>query len=307
LVLAAVVVWISLAQVFEGQILSSNPARKHFWKVVAVGDIACDPAHPSFNDGNGTVDECQQKAVGRAIEQENADAVLLLGDIQYDKGEAGNFEKSFVPYWRDIKSKMYVAAGNHDYGLGNLDGYQATFDTFFPNAIYQKNNLTYYSFKLGSWNLYALDSNCSIVPCAVGSAQNTWLKSNLEVGSSAKCSAAFWHHPTRTSGIHRADAGIVDVAAFDSLLDQSANDLVINGHDHHYERFAPNPNGSRQFISGVGGRSLRRVLSPLADDSENVVDNAFGYTVLRLYPSRYEWQFKSTKGEVLDSGKDFCR
>jgi hypothetical protein len=124
---------------------------------------------------------------------------------------------------------------------------------------------------------------------------------------------ALWHHPLYTSGVHKSDAGIEDIRSFWRPLVPAGADIVLNGHDHHYERFAPMDEaglrsevGIRQFVSGAGGHSLRKIQSPAASNQEKVVDDAFGYMIIDLYPGRYEWQFKSVVGEVLDSGKSDC-
>ena len=292
--------------------------RKHSWKVIAVGDIACEPSNANFNEGNGIVDACAQKSVGRAIEREHADAVLLLGDIQYLYGKFEDFERSFVPYFREIEAPLYVAAGNHDYGNGSvpngdLSGYKKAFDQYFPKATYEKEGKTYYEFNLGPWQLYALDSNCAYVGgCGQGSPQYDWLTS--KVNSEDKCSIAFWHHPLFTSGTHKGDIDILDRKPFWDVLQFAGTDVVLNGHDHHYERFASklpdgtvSQDGIREFISGAGGYSLRKVAEPYPSGQEKVVDDQFGYLYLELFPGRYEWQYKNVYGDVLDSGMDDCR
>lgn len=320
LVLAATLVWLSLrtAMIEDGSLPMNDLARKHSWRVVAVGDIACGPDDINFNSGDGIVGACQQKAVGKAIEDEHADAVLLLGDIQYVTGKFEDFEKSFVPYFRDIKVPIYVAAGNHDYGqrtvpTGDLSGYKKAFDQYFPGATYQKDGKTYYDFNIGPWMFYALDSNCEYIGgCDENSDQLNWLSAKLSDDSSV-CSIGFWHHPLFTSGVHKDEESTSRGMPFWDVLQPSGVDIVLNGHDHHYERFASklsdgtvSKNGIRVFISGAGGYSLRKVSAPFPSGQEKVIDDQFGYLYLELFPDRYEWQFKNTSGDVLDSGSDEC-
>lgn len=320
LILSSILVLLSLKiMIINDENIPDQPiVRKASWRVAAVGDIDCGPGESNFNSGLGLVDACQMKAVGEALEREKLDAVLLLGDIQYPYGTFEDFEKSFVPYFREINVPMYVVPGNHDYGNGSvpegdLSGYKKAFDQYLPNATYQKEGKTYYDFKLGSWSLYALDSNCQYVGgCDVGSEQYNWLTSKLS--SDAKCSLAFWHHPLFTSGPHKTDADINDRKAFWSALQSVGSDIVLNGHDHHYERFVPKlsdgtvaENGVRQFISGMGGHSLRSITEPFPIGQEKAIDDQFGYLYLELFAGRYEWQFKTVDGVVLDEGSDSCR
>jgi len=289
------------------------PAQRYY-RIVAVGDIACDPDNPSFNEGNGVADACQSKKVARAIANERADAVLLPGDIQYDIGLLDQFQRSFAVHWRSVTQPMYVVPGNHDYGSGNLDGYLSTFPAYFPNATYQSTDQkTYYSFDLGSWSIYALDSNCpNVGGCDTASEQFRWLEQVASQNDRA-CSMAFWHHPVFTSGIHNDAESTGRGQDFWSLLDAYGVDVVINGHDHHYERFmpmnvdgTPDEFGIREFVSGLGGRSYRPALN-LRAGSEKIIDNTFGYLKMELYPQSYNWEFKDIEGNVLDRGVDTCR
>jgi len=293
-------------------------ARKHSWKVVAVGGLACETTNINYNEGNGVIGGCGQKAVGKALEREHADAVLLLGDLQYQTGTFEDFERSFVPYFRDIKVPIYTVMGNHDYGNGtipggDLTGYKKALDLYFPQATYQKEGKSYYDFNLGPWKFYALDSNCEYIGgCAKESDQYDWLTS--KVIDAPICSVGLWHHPVFTSGLHKDEADTSRGREFWSVLQESGADIVLNGHDHHYENFAPklsdgsvSDEGIRQFVSGAGGYSLRKVSAPIPGGQEKVIDDQFGYLYLELFPGRYEWQYKDVYGNTLDSGSDDCR
>jgi acid phosphatase type 7 len=304
--------------VLQNQPIAAQPILPtKTWRIAAVGDIACSPNEPNFNSGQGLADVCRMKDVGEALERENLDAVLLLGDIQYSTGTFEDFEKSFVPYFRDIKAPIYAVAGNHDYGngtiaAGNLSGYRKAFDQYFPTATYQKESRTYYDFRLGSWQILALDSNCQYVGgCEVGSPQYEWLVSKLS--PDIKCSLSFWHHPLFTSGIHRSDADVATRKDLWTALQRVHTDIVVSGHDHHYERFAPkradgviSTDGVRSFVSGTGGHSLRTAIEPYANGQERLVDDQFGYLYIELFTGRYEWRFKSINGAVLDEGSAAC-
>ena len=321
LILSAILIVVSLKTTVKQneELPTFDVIRKHAYRVVAVGDIACSPSDINYNEGQGVGNACQQKDVGKAVENENADAVLLLGDIQYDTGEFTDFETSFVPYWRGVKAPIYSVAGNHDYGNGqrnpaNIDGYKKAFDTFFPDATYSKEGKSYYDYGLGQWDIYALDSNCEYVGgCGVGSEQYDWLTSKVNA-STAKCSIAMWHHPVYTSGIHKEAESVSRGSDFWKFLEPAGTDIVLNGHDHNYERLGrlsaigePSTDGMREFVSGTGGMNLRQTSAPFAPASEKIIDNSFGYLYLELYPGRYTWQFKDLSGEVLDRGADVCR
>lgn len=321
LILAAVLATYSLkATVIQKDLVpSSSVVRKHSWRIIALGDIACEPSNKNFNDGEGVVDACGQKAVGQALEREKVDAVLLLGDVQYLTGKFEDFEKSFVPYFRDIVVPIYSVAGNHDYGngtvpAGDLSGYKKAFDQYFPFATYEEEGKTYYDFNLGPWKFYALDSNCEYIGgCDKESPQYEWLTSQVRTDDSV-CSVGFWHHPVFTSGIHKDVKDTSRGLGFWDVLQSHGADIVLNGHDHHYERFAPkladgtvSSDGMREFISGTGGYSLRKISEPYPSGQEKYVDDTFGYLYLELFPGRYEWKYKNLHGDALDSGTGSCR
>jgi hypothetical protein len=282
--------------------------------VAALGDIACSVDDPDYNGGEGLVDACQTKLVGEALERENLDAVLLLGDAQYPTGAFEDFEKSFLPYFREINAPMYITPGNHDYGLGSLAGYSKGFDQYLPNVTYEKEGKSYYDFNLGSWQLYALDSNCQYVGgCGYGTDQHNWLTSKVNK-STVVCSIAFWHDPLFSSSARNTGANNADLQPFWSTLSAGHTDIILNANDHHYERLAPkladgtvSTDGIRQFIVGTGGYGLRRATGPAPSGREKLIDNQFGYLYLELYPGRYEWQYKTVDGAILDKGGDSCR
>lgn len=316
LMTAGIVIMMVRSMYLQPEVLrTESTIRKHFFKVIAVGDLACSPTDKNFNDGLGVSGACQMARVADAIKHENADAVLLLGDIQYDTGALEDFQKSFVPYFRNVTSKLYPVPGNHDYGKGNIDGYTASFQMYFPNA-YQDDAVTpgYYSFGLGpSWQLIGLNSNCEYIGgCGPDSKQYNWLKNELTVRS-APCTLAYWHHPLFTSGQHQETDSTSRGAGFWDLLSMGKAELVLNGHDHNYERFAPQePDGKsssagiREFIIGTGGAELRPIVEPQKLNSEKVVTGEFGYLSMKLYPGRYEWQYKGIDTGVLDSGAANC-
>ncbi len=267
------------------------------WVIAAAGDIACKP-------GEGGGGECQHAATASVIERLQPDAVLPLGDTQYD-GALRDFQRSYDPTWGRFKQITHPAIGNHEYDTGG-HGYFAYFgdQAGRPGA-------GFYSFDLGGWHLIALNSNCERVGgCGRGSPQERWLRNDLKKHSK-KCTLAYWHHPRYSSGVEHGSDGAVG-AFWEALYDYGA-DVVLAGHEHNYERFAPQTPGGRmdrkrgirQFVAGTGGKSLYEFGRPLPTSE---VRNGSTYGVLRLalFRSSYEWRFVPARGSFTDSGRDRC-
>jgi acid phosphatase type 7 len=266
--------------------------------IAATGDIACPLG------GEPTSESCQMMATSELILNEDVDAVLVLGDIQYPGGALSDFQASYDLSWGRFKDKTYPAIGNHEYGtLG-----QGYFDYF--GAVAGERTKGYYSFDLGAWHLVSLNSNCWVIGgCGEDSAQGTWLEADLAAHTN-KCTLAFWHHPRFSSGPHGDDPNVTGLW---NILAQHEADLILNGHDHIYERFAPqlsdgssSENGIRQFTIGTGGRELYRVKKE-TPNREFVQDRSFGVLFLTLKKDGYTWEFKTIAGETLDAGEEVCK
>ncbi len=274
--------------------------------VVAAGDIACDPtADAGYNGGDGTADRCHMKATAAVAESLRPDAVLVLGDLQYNTGEYEEFLESYGPSWGRLKSKTYPIPGNHEYDTKNAAGYYKYFGSRAGDPA-----KGYYSFDLGDWHVVALNTNlaCSVVSCAAGSAQERWLRADL-AATDKKCVLATMHHPRYSSGRH---GGYSSSAALWKALVDGGADLVLAGHDHHYERFAPQDasgrkasGGLRQFIVGTGGKSVYAVGSPRAN-SEKIIGNTYGVLEIKLGQIAYDWAFVDEAGKRLDTGTASC-
>jgi 3',5'-cyclic AMP phosphodiesterase CpdA len=233
--------------------------------------------------------------------------VLTLGDTVYDDGSAGEFARCYAPSWGRFRDRTYPAPGNHDYRTPGASGY---YDFFGSRA--GPRGKGWYSFDLGGWHLIALNSNCDKVGgCATGSEQERWLRADL-AAHPARCTLAFWHHPRFSSGTtHGSRKAVGDL--WTALHDAGA-DLVLSGHEHNYERFAPlDPQGRvdpargiREFVVGTGGRSHYRFGSPLPG-SEVRNDDTFGVLQLQLRPTGYSWRFIPTReGSFQDAGSGTC-
>jgi acid phosphatase type 7 len=281
--------------------------------IAAAGDISCSPLSGSFNAGLGTANACRQLYTSNLLDQKNYAAVLPLGDLQYENGSLANYLLSYDLSWGRFKQITRPVPGNHEYGTGGAAGY---FDYFNgignPSGPAGDEGRGYYSYDVGDWHLVALNSNCgSVGGCGAGSPQETWLRQDLAANQSS-CTLAYWHHPLFSSGSYRP--GITSARPLFRALYENDAELVLNGHDHNYERFAPqdeagNPDparGVRQFIVGTGGKSNYGQGAPIAN-SEARNSDSFGVLELTLHPAGYEWRFVPAAGDSFtDSGSAQC-
>jgi hypothetical protein len=273
--------------------------------IAAAGDIACDPGSGSYNGGQGTATECKQRATSDLLVAGGYAAVLGLGDLQYEDGAFSKFTASYEPSWGRVKAITKPAPGNHEYQTASAAGYYQ----YFGGAAGDPAK-GYYSFDVGSWHVIALNSNCSAVGgCGAGSPQEQWLRSDL-AGRTNTCTLVYWHHPLFSSGEHGSDSTYT--AFWQALYDANA-DVVLVGHDHNYERFAPqNPTGGldlargiREFVVGTGGKNLR-TFPTVRPNSEARDVTSFGILELTLGASRYDWRFVPAVGSFTDSGSASC-
>lgn len=283
--------------------------------VMAAGDIACDPGSSSFNGGNGTSNSCHQRATSDLLLDSGADAVLALGDNQYYCGSLTAFQQSYDLSWGRVKSITHPAVGNHEYltsggtGCNSSNSGAAGHFAYFGAAAGAPGQ-GYYSFDIGAWHIVALNSNCSSAGgCGSSSAQYAWLQQDLASHPTA-CTLAFWHIPLYSSGGRAAS----NMKSLWQLLYNMDADLVLAGHDHTYERFAPqdangvrdDARGLRSFVVGTGGAN-HTSFSRTAANSE--VRNASTYGVLKLdlHPTSYTWTFlPETGASFTDTGSTAC-
>jgi concanavalin A-like lectin/glucanase superfamily protein/calcineurin-like phosphoesterase family protein len=277
----------------------------------AAGDIACDPADPGYFGGNGDATRCQQRATSNLVVGTGLTGVLTLGDEQYDDATLSKFQSVYGTTWGRANQLARPAPGNHEYltpgAAGYFDYYNGVGNQTGPAGDRSKG---YYSFNLGTWHIIAINSNCSVVSCAAGSAQDAWLKADLAANHNA-CTLAYWHHPRFSSGQAGSNANMGTI--FQDLYDANA-DVVLTGHDHVYERFGPqNPSavadsarGLREFVVGTGGKSLVG-WSTIKANSEVRNSSTFGVLDLTLHPNGYDWKFVPVAGQTFtDSGSTSC-
>jgi hypothetical protein len=268
--------------------------------VAAAGDIACEPGQAPSDQA------CRMQDTAALVAAAHPAAVLTLGDEQYENATLGKFRQSYDVSWGRFRNITHPSPGNHEYAAGRAPGYFAYF-----GAAAGPPGRGWYSFDVGGWHLIALNSNCSAVGgCGPGSPQYQWLQADL-AASHARCTLAYWHHPRFSSGIHGNDT---TVGPLWQALDAAGADLVLSGHDHDYERFAPlAPSGApaaggiREFVVGTGGRSLYPSLLP-RPGSEVRRSVTFGILVLTLSPGSYRWHFAAAPGGggFTDDGRADC-
>jgi calcineurin-like phosphoesterase family protein len=272
--------------------------------IAAAGDIACDPESRAFGAGDGHGLQCRQRATSDLLVTGYI-RVLALGDLQYEDGSYGGFVDSYDPTWGRVKPITAPVPGNHEYRTVGAGGYYR----YFGAAAGDPAN-GYYSFDLAGWHLVALNSNCARVGgCGEGSAQEEWLRADL-AQSSATCTLAYWHHPRFSSGYHGSNSRYT---SFWQALYEADADVVLVGHDHDYERFAPQTalgaldrsRGIRQFVVGTGGKGLRP-FSSVRSNSEVRDASSLGVLELTLGEGAYAWRFRPAVGSFSDSGSANC-
>jgi hypothetical protein len=283
--------------------------------VAAAGDIACDPTSSSFNGGNGSANNCRQKYTSDLLLDPAISAVLLLGDNQYYCGGYQAFLQSYDKSWGRVKGITRPGPGNHEYltsggtDCNSANANAAGYFRYFGAAAGDPTK-GYYSYDVGSWHFIVLNSECTDVGgCSPTSPQGIWLREDLAAHTNF-CTLAYWHIPLFSSG-GRASSRY---RTFWDALYAADAEIVLNGHDHIYERFAPQrPDGTadpargiREFVVGTGGSNHTSLSTTFANSQ---VRNASTYGVLRLtlHPQGYDWQFVPEAGKTFtDSGTGQC-
>ncbi len=265
--------------------------------VYAAGDIArCVDPDPAWSGAAATA-----ALVGAGLSANPSAVVLALGDLTYPRGAPAEFANCYGPTWGRFKQRTYPAPGNHEYASAGAAGYFGYFGAAAGRG--------YYRVQLGAWRLFSLDSN--LAPAA-HAAQLAWLRDEL-VRHPARCTLAYWHHPLYSSGMKGDDPRMKD--AWQALY-QAGAEIVLSGHDHLYERFAPqdadgrrdDARGIRQFVVGTGGAFPTPLLRTRAN-SEASDSNHMGVLKLELGDGVYAWQFLQVPGggaALPDRGSGRC-
>ncbi|WNG42677.1 alkaline phosphatase [Archangium minus] len=230
-----------------------------------------------------------------------AGTVVTFGDNAYPDGTAEDFERCYAPSWGRHKHRTRPTPGNHEYHSAKAGPY---FD-YFGEAAGEKGK-GYYSYNLGAWHVVALNSE---LPEEGLREQERWLREDLKAHP-ARCTLAYMHRPLFSSGLGR-DNSVVK-GAWEALYEAGA-DVVLAGHDHFYERFAPQTpegvadaeRGLREFVVGTGGKDPY-VFGPILANSEVRFADTFGLMKLTLEDGAYTWEFIQVGGSVLDQGRGTC-
>lgn len=292
--------------------------------IAAVGDIACNSL-PSEH-----ARRCRYDAVAETIRQLAPDAFLALGDLQYLHGSLEDFQAYYDRFFGDLKSITAPVPGNHETYTLFAEGYY----DYFGDPAHGPGG--FYSFDLGSWHLIAINSQICKgstwnpdlgqgVPitanpgigegCGPGTPMYEWARRDLELNE-ASCTLAYFHHPLFGSEPYPAGVFLLQLQPLWELLDERGVDVVLNGHEHNYQRFAPqdafgrpDTDGIVQFTVGTGGSTYTDLpQGDLAANREAGQDRSFGVLSMTLLDGGYDWEFVPAPGEepYEDAGHGDC-
>ncbi len=266
--------------------------------------VSAQEDEPSVLVGAGDIGMCDSHSDERTgqLLDPIPGTVFTLGDNAYPEGTAREFVRCYGPGWGRHRARTRPAPGNHDYDFGGGDGYHRYFG---PAA--GPPGKGYYSYDRPGWHIVVLNSTLEGDSLEV---QLGWLRADLEANPGA-CLLAYWHHPLFSSGMHRQTPPAV--REFWLALAERGADVVLNGHDHIYERFAPqtvegvpSTTGIREFVVGTGGAALHTI-EEVAANSEARSDTSHGVLMIELYQGHYGWRFVGTRSTSFrDSGTASC-
>ena len=276
--------------------------------VLAAGDLVCGTMTP-----NGI--PCFHPRTAALVKRLQPNALLLLGDLQYETGSRDDFAAFYDPAFGEFKSITYPTPGNHEYMTPGASGYYDYFNGVGADSGRAGSRRRgYYSFNLGAWHIVALNSNCLEISggCGARSPQANWLRADL-AAHKAKCTLVFTHSARFSSGEHGNDEMLRDLwqVSYDGGVD-----VFLSGHEHIYERFSPQDargrsdgaRGIRAFIVGTGGKGTGRILRE-KPNSEIQGNRAIGVLSMTLRAEDYSWRFEPVaglEGELEDSGSAAC-
>jgi hypothetical protein len=250
----------------------------------------------------------------------NPARVFAMGDLQYNSGSLSDFQASYDTSWGTFKNITNPVIGNHEYGTSGASGYFTYFgDAATPRQPGCRRACEgYYSFDVpvgsSEWHVAVINSECSRigggVGCAVGSPQHTWLQDDLEANAGTKCTAVLTHKPRWSSSSFYT----ADIQPLVDLMGTYDVDLLLAGHAHSYERFAPqtasasaSSTGIRQISVGTGGRDSQGFSTAIAANSQVRKNRIFGVQKLILQPTSYSWSYVADPTTPFtDSGSGDC-
>lgn len=279
-----------------------------------VGSKTVSSAHAADDPvlvGAGDIASCDALAGAEATAKlidKIPGTVFAVGDLAYPDGSDEQFANCYGPTWGRFKERTRPAPGNHEYHKTGASGYAR----YFGEAAGPPDK-GYYSYELGGWHIVVLNSECvEVGGCEMKSPQGLWLKQDL-ADHATTCTLAYFHKPLFSSGAKHGNDP--EVKPLWDLLYHAGADVIINGHDHDYERFAPQDpeghldakHGIREFVVGSGGKNSHRVMGITQPNSEVRNADTFGVLKVTLHPRGYDWEFVPEAGKTFtDTGSGEC-
>jgi hypothetical protein len=249
--------------------------------------------------GAGDISSCGQnndEATAKLLDGISG-TVFTAGDNTYNNGTYTEYVNCYDPTWGRHKARTQPVPGNHEYNTSGAAGYFQYFNNIDP----------YYAYNLGTWRIYALNSE---IDASAASPQVAWLQADLAANPNL-CVLAYWHKPRWSSGSTHGNNATMQTMW--QVLSNAGAELVLNGHEHNYERFAEMgasgsaiSQGLREFVVGTGGAGLYP-FGPILSTSQVHDNSAFGVLKLTLNAGSYDWQFVPVAGATFtDSGGSTC-
>jgi hypothetical protein len=244
---------------------------------------------------------CAHVKTAKLVDAMKPAAVLTMGDNQYDEPTLSDFKNYYDKTWGKFKNITHPVPGNHE-SYSKFTGYEDYF-----GAIAKPQGKRYYSWEMGNWHFIALDSNDFTTHDDFAEPpQITWLKQDL-ANNKKGCVAAYYHHPRWSSGDHGDNPDSIELW---NIMTANKVDLVLNGHDHDYERFVPqnadgkaDANGPVEIVGGSGGANLYD-LSPAHATTAKLL-KTFGVLKLSMTDTSFQSQLIGVDSKVLDSSPTY--
>jgi 3',5'-cyclic AMP phosphodiesterase CpdA len=283
------------------------------WAALPGGTEAADATGSQVLLAAGDIAECDHQGdeeTARILAQYPDATIAALGDLAYQHGTSEEYKECYSPSWGRFKDRTRPATGNHDNSTKNAQGYWDFFgDRGGPYDRY------YYSYDIGAWHVVVLNSDCwRVGGCDASDPQTEWLRRDLELHPSL-CTLAYWHRPPFSSGRYGAPKDTERVRPLWGALYDEGVDVLLTGHEHSYERFAPmntagvreDAQGVRLFVVGTGGGNLRDFEHDPLATTEVRQHDTWGVLKLTLKPTDYYWKFLPVAGgSFSDSGSGTC-
>jgi len=286
-------------------------------KSIKTGPVPPKPPETVTLVGAGDIASCKDLEGARAtaaLIDKIPGTVFAAGDLAYEKGSPADFQNCYGQTWGRFKDRTRPTLGNHEYALPG----PATAYFQYWGAQAGPAGKGYYSYDIGVWHIIALNTNCAsegVGGCGPGSPEETWLKEDLAAHPNV-CILAYGHHALFSSGVFKSHAVHPELKPLWQDLYAAHADLILAGHEHSYERFAPQDpdgksdpkNGIREFVVGTGGRS-HDLLGFALPNSEVRDWSTFGIIKLTLAPGSYTWEFipaAAAAASFHDSGSGIC-